>query len=178
MFWVTDLKQLALECGFTVAEPLDVSTLEFLPEVRSMCAAGRCQKYGTNWSCPPACGTLEEIAARAGRYQHGVLLQTVGEREDSYDFESMMEVERENRRHFDALLDQLRALNVDALPMSAGTCTRCEACTYPDAPCRFPDTLAPSMEACGLFVSKVCKDNGVPYYYGDDKIAYTCCVLY
>jgi hypothetical protein len=34
------------------------------------------------------------------------------------------------------------------------------------------------MEACGLFVSQVCRDNGVAYYYGDDKIAYTCCVLY
>ena len=115
-------------------------------------------------------------AHRPGR--RGLLLQTVGDREDSYDFESMAEAERENRRHFDALLEKLRALGADVLPMSAGTCTRCETCTYPDAPCRFPHTLAPSMEACGLFVSKVCKDNGVPYYYGDDKIAYTCCLLY
>lgn len=175
---MADFKQLALECGFTVAEELDVSTLKFLPEVRSMCASGRCRKFGTNWSCPPACGTLEEIAARAARYRRGLLLQTVGDREDSYDFESMAEAERENRRHFDALLEKLRALGADVLPMSAGTCTRCETCTYPDAPCRFPHTLAPSMEACGLFVSKVCKDNGVPYYYGDDKIAYTCCLLY
>ena len=149
---MADFKQLALECGFTVAEELDVSTLKFLPEVRSMCASGRCRR--------------------------GLLLQTVGDREDSYDFESMAEAERENRRHFDALLEKLRALGADVLPMSAGTCTRCETCTYPDAPCRFPHTLAPSMEACGLFVSKVCKDNGVPYYYGDDKIAYTCCLLY
>lgn len=173
-----DLKALAKECGFTVAEDLDVSTLEFLPEVRSMCAADRCQSYNKNWSCPPACCTLEEAAERAGSYSRGVLLQTVGDREDSYDFEAMVEVSHRNREQFDALTDALRAQKADVFPMSAGTCTRCEHCTYPDAPCRFPEKVFPSMEACGLFVSKVCKDNQVPYYYGDDKIAYTCCVLY
>ena len=62
--------------------------------------------------------------------------------------------------------------------MGAGTCTRCAACTYPDAPCRHPETLAPSMEACGLFVSDVCRSNALPYYYGDRKIAFICCVLF
>ncbi len=173
-----NLKALAKECGFTVAEDLDVSTLEFLPEVRSMCAADRCQSYNNNWSCPPACCTLEEAEQRAKQYSRGVLLQTVGEREDSYDFEAMVEVAHRNRKQFDALMDRLRAGKADVFAMSAGTCTRCEQCTYPDAPCRFPEKVFPSMEACGLFVSKVCRDNHVPYYYGDDKIAYTCCVLY
>lgn len=35
-----------------------------------------------------------------------------------------------------------------------------------------------SMEAYGLFVSRVCKDNDVPYYHGPGTIAYTACVLY
>ena len=43
---------------------------------------------------------------------------------------------------------------------------------------RHPETLAPSMEACGLFVSDVCRSNALPYYYGDRKIAFTCCVLF
>ena len=34
------------------------------------------------------------------------------------------------------------------------------------------------MEACGLFVSQLCTDNGVAYNYGDEKIAYTCCILF
>ena len=59
-----------------------------------------------------------------------------------------------------------------------GITSICKECTYPDAPCRFPEMMFPSMEACGLFVSKVCTDNGVAYNYGDEKIAYTCCVLF
>lgn len=175
---MADIRKLAVESGFTVVEPLDVSTLHFLPEVRSMCAADRCRSYGKSWSCPPACGELEEWAGKAGHYSKGWLLQTVGDREDSYDFEAMMEVAKINSENFFKLAEKLREEGCDVLAMSAGTCTRCEKCTYPDSPCRFPETLYPSMEACGLFVSQVCKDNGVPYYYGDEKIAYTCCVLY
>lgn len=175
---MTDIKKLAKSCGFATAEPLDPKTLKFLTEVRSMCAADRCQSYGRNWSCPPACGTLEYWEERASHYEKGLLLQTIGDREDSYDFEAMVEVSKLNDKNFDCLTEQLRAQGLDMLPMSAGTCTRCKECTYPDAPCRFPEKLYPSMEACGLFVSQVCKDNGVPYYYGDDKIAYTCCILY
>ena len=175
---MTDYRSLALECGFTVAEPMDVSTLKFLPDVRAMCAADRCQHYAKSWSCPPACGELEYWEEKCRRFAHGLILQTVGDREDSYDFEAMMEVADENKRQFDSFIDALTQCGGDYLAMSAGTCTRCEKCTYPDAPCRFPEKLCPSMEASGLFVSGDCSDNGVKYYYGDDKIAYTCCLLY
>ena len=83
---MTDLKELAKQCGFTVAEDLDPATLKFLPEVREMCAADRCQQYNKSWACPPACGTLEEMTERAKRYSKGIIVQTVGDREDSYDF--------------------------------------------------------------------------------------------
>ena len=175
---MTDFKAIALECGFSVAEPMDVKSLKFMPDVRSMCAADRCQHYAKNWSCPPACGELDYWEEKARGYSKGLILQTVGDREDSFDFEAMMEVADENKKQFENLVDALLATGEDFLAMSAGTCTRCEKCTYPDAPCRFPEKLYPSMEACGLFVSGVCSDNGVKYYYGDDKIAYTCCLLY
>lgn len=175
---MTDIKKAARDCGFSTVEELSPETLRFLPEVRSMCAADRCQSYNKTWSCPPACGTLEHWEEKASHYSRGVLLQTIGDREDSYDFESMIEVSKQNDENFDRLLDILLEAKLDMLPMSAGTCTRCESCTWPDAPCRFPEKLFPSMEACGLFVSQVCRDNNVPYYYGDDKIAYTCCILY
>jgi predicted metal-binding protein len=173
-----DLKETAKRCGYAVAEDMDPAKLEFLPEVREMCAAGRCQKYDTNWACPPACGTLEAMAEKAKHFSKGILIQTIGDVEDSFDFEAMAEISKQNETNFNRLVDALIDAGVDCWPMTAGTCTRCKQCTYPDAPCRFPNKLFPSMEACGLVVSKVCSDAGVPYYYGSQKLAYTGCVLY
>ncbi|MBE6018416.1 MAG: DUF2284 domain-containing protein [Lachnospiraceae bacterium] len=173
-----EIIQAAKDSGFSTAEHLDLSTLHFLPEVRSMCSADRCHSYNRNWACPPACGTLEEWQEKASHYSKGVLLQTIGDREDSYDIEAMIEVAHENKDHCDRMIEKLIGQKADFTFLAAGACTRCEKCTWPDAPCRFPEKTYPSMEAAGLFVSQVCKDNGVPYNYGDEKIAYTCCVLF
>ena len=85
------LAAMAAEAGFTHSAPLDVSTLELRDEVRAMCSANTCRAYGKNWSCPPACGELEDLRQRFAQYSRGILVQTVGEVEDSMDFEGMME---------------------------------------------------------------------------------------
>ncbi len=119
-----DLKETAKRCGYAVAEDMDPAKLEFLPEVREMCAAGRCQKYDTNWACPPACGTLEEMAEKAKHFSKGILIQTIGDVEDSFDFEAMAEISKQNETNFNRLVDALIDAGVDCWPMTAGTCTR------------------------------------------------------
>ena len=167
----------AMECGFTHCAPLDVSTLDFMQDVRDMCNEKQCNKYGKSWSCPPACGTLEEMRERVKAYSSGLLVQTVGELEDSYDWEGIMETGKRHKVNFGLMRDALACERSPILAMGAGACMLCETCTYPDAPCRFPDRMAASMEASGLFVSKVCTDNGLKYNYGPNRIAFTSCYL-
>ncbi|MDE8682148.1 DUF2284 domain-containing protein [Blautia schinkii] len=46
----------------------------------------------------------------------------------------------------------------DMLMLGAGGCRICGHCAYPK-PCRFPEKAISSMEAYGLFVTQVCRDN-------------------
>lgn len=172
-----ELLKLAQDCGFDHFGMLNTAALEFNPAVRDMCAAGRCGMYGKCWTCPPGCGTLEEISVRAAAYSRGVLLQTTGQLEDDFDVETMMGTEKLQKERFKAFVTELRKAYPDCLPMSSGACTMCPECTYPDAPCRFPKLAIPSMEAYGLVVSKTCEDSGMKYYYGPQTITYSGCVL-
>lgn len=172
-----ELLKLAESCGFEHVGMLNVPALEFNPAVRGMCEAGRCGMFGKCWTCPPGCGTLEEIAAKAAVYQRGVLLQTTGQLEDDFDVETMMEAEQIQKDRFKAFVTELRKTYPNCLPMSSGACTMCPTCTYPDAPCRAPHLAIPSMEAYGLVVSKTCEDSGMKYYYGPLTITYSGCVL-
>lgn len=172
-----ELLTLAQQCGFEHFGMLNVPALEFNPAVRDMCAAGRCQMYGKCWTCPPGCGTLEEISVKAAAYQRGVLLQTTGQLEDDFDVEVMMDAEKIQKERFKAFVTELRKAYPNCLPMSSGACTMCPTCTYPDEPCRFPHLAIPSMEAYGLVVSKTCEDSGMKYYYGPLTITYSGCVL-
>lgn len=171
------LRQQGQQAGFTYVAPLEVSTIQLLPEVRDMCATNSCGAYGKKWSCPPGCGTLEECRARLQGYTAGILVQTVGTLEDEMDYEGMQDASQRHKAAFDAFYAQLRPQFPGMLALGTGGCTQCKTCTYPDQPCRFPEKMVSSMEAYGMLVSQVCKDNNLPYYYGKCTIAYTACFL-
>ena len=172
-----ELAKFAEEAGFSAWADLDVATIELKTEVRDMCAVNSCGQYDKRWSCPPGCGTLEECGERVKSYTQGILVQTYGDIEDGFDFEAMMEIEGDHKAHFAEMYAALRAAGADVLALGAGCCKYCAQCTYPDAPCRFPEKHIASMEAYGILVLEVCKKNGLTYYYGSDKMAYTSCFL-
>lgn len=173
-----ELCALALENGFSASVPLDVSTLKALPEVRDMCAVNTCGAYGTKWSCPPGCGELSECDAKMKQYSKGIIVQYIGDIEDTMDWEGIMDAQKTYNETFLKFMDVFFELYPDGLPLGAGACTKCKKCTYPDEPCRFPGQAFSSMEAYGLFVSDVCRQNNIPYNYGGEKMCYTGCILY
>ena len=103
-------------------------------------------------------------------------MQTTGE-VDSLDFEGFMELGKNHGEAFQKLAELVRAEIPGAMLIGVSACTNCAKCTYPDAPCRFPDKLSHPMEGLGMIVSDVCKANGMKYYYGPGTLTYTGCVL-
>ena len=169
---------LAVEAGFTNACAISMDALVDMPEVRDMCASGRCKIYGKRWACPPACGTLDECAERMKSYTQGILVQTTAQMKDDFDVETMLGTEVTHKQNFLKLVAQLRKIHPDCLPLTAGTCTLCRKCTYPDAPCIRPGEMLSSMEAYGLLVSDVCIKSGAKYNYGPQTMTYTSCILF
>lgn len=164
--------------GFSYAVPLDPATIDLKQEVRDMCAANSCGQYGKNWSCPPGCGELHELREKIKNYSCGLLVQTVGDVEDSFDIEAMIETEKRHKHQMEKLHQLITAEFPNAITIGAGCCAYCQTCTYPELPCRFPEKQISSMEAYGMLVSDVCCTNQLPYSYGPEKIVYTgCCLL-
>ena len=171
-----ELEKLALDSGFTHAVPLDTTTISLKQEVRDMCKNG-CQQYARRWSCPPGCGSLNELREMICHYKKGILVQTVTELEDEFDWDGMIKAQNRHQEHFHLFLEMLCAFNPEFLPLGTGCCMICKTCSYPDAPCRFPQKRISSMEACGMVASEVCRQNHLKYYYGPNTIAYVACVL-
>ena len=102
------IRQEALDFGFTLAEPIAISTIHLREEVREMCAVNKCHAYNTNWGCPPACGTVEECQERINGYESGLIVQTTGQLEDDFDYETMQETAKNHGKHFVDMLLHLR----------------------------------------------------------------------
>jgi len=174
------LREEALEAGFTLAEPLNIETIKLREEVREMCAVNKCHAYNTNWSCPPACGTVAECQERIKKYETGLIVETTGQLEDDFDFETMEKTAKDHADHFIQFLKKIRKdhSDLEVLPLGAGECLNCKQCTYPEAPCRFPELMSSPMEGYGMVISDVCKDNGILYNHGRGTLTYVGCYLF
>ena len=169
--------EIAKKVGFDAAAELDASTIVLHEEVRDMCAEGKCHAYGRNWTCPPACGDLDYCRSVVRKYSKGIIVQTIGHLEDNMDYETMMDTSRQHKNNYNKMAEQIKEVFPDALCLGAGGCSICPKCSYPE-PCRFPDKAYSSMEGYGMLVSEVCKANDLPYYYGENTIAFVgCCLL-
>jgi hypothetical protein len=63
--------EIAKESGFDVVAPMDPQKLKFLDAVRDMCAVNKCGAYNKKCLCPPACGSIAEMAGRYHKFQNG-----------------------------------------------------------------------------------------------------------
>lgn len=166
----------AKEVGFSEVVSVRIDTLKSRKEIREMCAADKCHAYGKNWTCPPYCGTIEECQARLGQYEKGMLLQTVGKLQKAIDTKGYREIEERHLKNFMKVSEAVKKEYPEALCLGSGGCRICSRCAWPD-PCRFPEKACSSMEAYGLFVTQICRDNGLKYYYGEKTMAYCACIL-
>lgn len=172
------LEQWAQAAGFTSAAPFLPRELRVREEVREMCRSGRCGCFGTCWTCPPYCGTLEECAQAVHSRKRGFLVCSTARLEDPFDYEGMKKAEEQHKRNFYRLAGDLAQQVQNLLSLGAGACTICSSCTCPTQPCRHPELAVSSMEGYGLLVEEVCRLSGVPYYGGEGTISYFSCYLY
>ena len=163
--------------GFDVALPLKIETLKPMQAIRDMCASDKCKAYGKNWTCPPECGTVAECEAEMQSYRQGILVQTVGKLSRTIDTKGYAQTALRHKDLFQELTDRIREEYPDALCLGAGVCSRCAECAYPE-PCRFPDKRIEALEGYGIFITRLCQDNGVTYYYGEGTIAYNGALLW
>lgn len=156
---------------------VNMSHLIARDDVRDMCNSNLCQAYGTNWTCPPAVGSIADCQEKLASFSYCILLQTVGRLEDSFDYQQMMRIEQKHNQQLFQCRDQIRLIHKDAFALGAGSCRLCSICTYPNNPCVQPQKAMPSMESFGLMVSEICKQANLTYYYGPNTISFIGCLL-
>ncbi|MCL2127119.1 MAG: DUF2284 domain-containing protein [Treponema sp.] len=174
------LEETAAACGFSQTGRFETAAIVVRKEVRDACAEDKCNAFGKNWSCPPACGSLEECERKIRRYRCGLILQSTGNLEDSFDFESIERIGKEHSERIARYRDRLEQLLTAERPwllLGAGGCKNCAQCSCPASPCVAPEKMVVSMEAMGIVVSELCKASDIPYYYGPNTLTFVGCVM-
>jgi predicted metal-binding protein len=149
--------------------------------VRRMCEQNKCGQYGKNWTCPPAVQSVEAFRQEISSYNTFLIVYQVYAVKSSFDWRGMMAGGKDFAGRLHALKKQMDAAGsgIDFRILGAGGCRLCERCAYLDEePCRFPLDALVSMEACGIDVMALMKDNGLKYYNGKNTVTFIGGILY
>ena len=173
---VERIMEIARECGFDEVNLLDPKTFVQSQMVRDTCATNKCGGFGANWGCPPH-STAEEDNAKLQSNEHGLILQCIGRSAKRIDRKMYFDTGRRLSDGISKLKDIMSEEYPDCLALEAGDCHVCEKCARPE-PCRFPDKRIEALEGYGIFITQLCRDNNVLYYYGEGTIAYNAAILW
>jgi len=160
--------QFALNIGFSDAALIRTTEIPFEPSFRKYCADNLCGNYGVNWSCPPDCGTTDEMENQIKQYPWALVVHTAWE----IDYHDHAEVKRTKEAH-----NQLTRELIAQMPktkgffIAASGCSLCEICSkVKGEPCRFPDKMASCMSAYCIHVRKLTEICEMEYDSGPDVV--------
>ena len=166
------LQQIMTESGVFQYGFVDTGKTRFTQEVRKMCEVNTCRQYGKTWACPPAIGTVEECQARVQQYDKMLVFSVKCDLEDSFDYEGMTAGGEKFKETCRKIHQAVSRYANDYLILANEGCDKCKECTYPDAPCRFPEQSRGSLEGYGIFVSELAKQAGINYINGANTVTY------
>ncbi len=155
--------------------PCDVP---FCAEVRGMCESNRCGLYNKTWTCPPGVGDWETLRDECRSYTYALVFTTKHVLEDDFDFEGITNSGAVHKQLDRAIAEGLKDAGIAHHLYSAGGCNLCKQCTYPSAPCRFPDRVHRSMEACGIDVGALARACNLRYNNGPQTVTYFSMIVF
>ena len=173
-----DINSILETAGVFQHGAVPTAEVKFHDEVRKMCQDGQCGSYGITWACPPGVGTVDECRERCLQYDTMLVFSAKFDLEDSFDFDGMQQGMHDFKLVSRAIDAAVKPHLDGYLLLSNESCDLCAACTYPDAPCRFPDRAHGAIEGYGILVSELAGQAGMNYINGANTVTYFGALLY
>lgn len=163
-----EMLQLALDAGFANAAIADTADIVFDFSFRPYCAENLCGQYGANYSCPPDCGSPEEMKQRLMAHKKALVLQTIWQVADYSDAPAIKYAKKSHNAAEIMVVQAMRQAGHNGLIVGASGCALCTPCAITEGqPCRFPDLKYSCMSAYCVFVKKLADKCGMEYDCGE-----------
>ena len=118
-----------------------------------------CRNYGRSWGCPPF---GYDVGAYLSQYTSALIIATkITPAEQYVPMSEAGRLIRPERQRLERRLLEMEHRYSGRSFAYVGTCLHCPegSCTRPDGnPCRHPDRVRPSLEACGFDVGRTARE--------------------
>ena len=168
-----ELIDFSVGCGFSDAKIAGTGEIVFDPSFRPYCAENLCGQYGVNYTCPPDCGTPEEMKQKIMVHKKALVMESLWEVKDYSDQAAIKKGKAAHNRWEIQVLKQARAQGLDGFLVGASGCSLCSPCRMKSGePCCFPDLRWSCMSAYCIFVKKLTDLCGMDYDPGPGLVTF------
>ncbi|MBQ8087815.1 MAG: DUF2284 domain-containing protein [Clostridia bacterium] len=170
---ISNYQDWAREEGFAASALISTDQIVFDSRFLRYCEDNLCGQYGANYSCPPDCGTPEQMRASILRYSYALVVQTRWNIPDWRDAPVVKRAKGSHNRAMLRLIERIQAQGVYGLMAGASCCMLCERCARRDnAPCLVPQTRFSCLSAYCIYVAKLAETCGMEYMCADGSTAF------
>ena len=162
-----ELIRLAEGRGFAAAV-LDAARIPVNAKFRPFCAENRCGQYNANYSCPPTCGTPQEMEAKLRAGRMALVLKTEWPIRGYEDHEA---IRRAKSEHNGAMLRLNESLEHPGLCAGGSCCNLCSPCRMAlGEPCADPKRRFSCMSAYCVDVAELAKRCGMAFSWDPQNL--------
>ena len=162
----------AIDCGFERAAIIETSEIVFDPSFRKFCEQNTCGNYNANYSCPPVCGTPEEMKAKVLAHSKALVYQSTFR--DMSGSEMGMRIAK--MKHGKMAVDLVRRMVAEdhvGFQIGANACDVCPSCVKEEGgSCKYPDRRFSCLSAYCIDCAKLAATCGMPFYFCDDEVSF------
>ena len=160
------------EC-FSKSALIPTMDIIFDPSFRPYCEENICGKYGVNYSCPPDCGTPEEMKERVLAYPQALVLQSTWNIPDWRDETAVKAAKAAHNKAQMRILKALREQGISCLMAGASGCNLCPVCSIVEGtPCRYPDLKFSCLSAYCVYVKALAERCSMDYDYKEGRLSF------
>ena len=165
-----ELIKLAEEGGFCAAA-ISAKDIPVNGTFRKFCEDNLCGKYNANYSCPPDCGTVEEVRQRLLSAERALVLQTIWEIGSYENKEAILHAKKTHNAAILRFTEKLRGCGVQGFCLGYGGCPLCNPCKrVTNEPCAHPDKKISCMSAYCIDVAKLAEICGLQFAWETEKL--------
>lgn len=153
--------------GFAQAAIIPTDKIVFDPSFRPYCEENLCGQYGANYSCPPDCGSPEEMKQRVLSHKRALVLESIWQVEDYSDGAAIKNAKKGHNTAELRVVQKMRQEGYQGLIVGSSGCALCSPCAQTQGlPCNFPELKYSCMSAYCVFVRKLAEECGMEYDCG------------
>ena len=168
-----ELTDLALNAGFSGAHVVNTGDLVFDPSFRPYCAQNLCGQYGANYSCPPDCGSPEQMKEKILAHRKALVMESIWEITNYQDKPAIKKGKATHNHWQLQILDAARSQGLEGFLVGASGCSLCTPCRIKTGePCAFPDLRWSCMSAYCIYVKKLADLCGMAYDSGPGHVSF------